>query len=60
MNNLALYKKVCQLKDYLEVSEFENFNSKQITEATNKINEVFVVLDRRADVMRKRFGRGGA
>lgn len=47
MTNLILYRKVCNLKDYLENSEFEEFGQKQIVKATEKVNEVFAILDRR-------------
>ena len=56
MNNLVLYKRITQLKDYLENTEFEEFNSKQISKANEKVSEIFKILDRR-EVMRKRFGR---
>ena len=57
MTNLRLYERTSQLKDYLENSEFEEFTKAQIEQANDKLSEVFAILDRRRETMRKRFGR---
>ena len=47
MNNLILYKRTLQLKDYLENMEFEDYKPKQIEEANKHMTEIFRLLDRR-------------
>ena len=47
MTNIRVYKRVCQLKDYLENMEFQEYSPKEMAEANELISKVFEVLDRR-------------
>jgi hypothetical protein len=47
-NNIIIYKRICQLKDYLEVTEFDEYTRKQIEAVNEHITEIFKLLDRRA------------
>lgn len=47
MTNLLVYKRVLQLRDFLELSEFEEYNKKQLEEVNKLLTEIFKLLDRR-------------
>ena len=49
MNNIAIYKQVSKLKDYLEIHEWDNVNGETITKCIYKINEIFALLERRKE-----------
>lgn len=48
MTNLLVYKRVLQLKDYLENTEFEEYNKKQLEEVNKLLTDIFKLLDRRS------------
>lgn len=48
MTNLLVYKRVLQLKDFLENTEFEEYPKKQLELVNASITEIFKVLDRRS------------
>lgn len=47
MTNLELYRKVCALKNYLELHELDNVSKEKIVNSVALINEVFMTLERR-------------
>ena len=48
MTNIAIYKRVLQLRDYLELSEFDEYPKKQLEAVNEHITEIFKLLDRRS------------
>lgn len=62
MTNTKIYDRIKMFLSWLENTEFDEYSEKTIDEALRLLEKVEAVLDRRAnaDVMRKRFGRGGA
>ena len=47
MTNLLVYKRVCQLRDFLEESEFQEYKRKELEEVNKLLSEIFTILDRR-------------
>ncbi len=47
MSNLELYRKVCSLKNYLELHELEEVSKKRIEKSVALVNEIFSTLERR-------------
>lgn len=47
MTNLLLYKKVMQLKDFLENHELDEYPAKKLKESEQHIIDIFRILERR-------------
>lgn len=47
MTNLMVYKRVNQLRDFLENTEFNEYSRKQLEEVNKLLSEIFTILDRR-------------
>ena len=48
MTNIAIYKRVNQLRDYLENTEFNEYTKKQLEAVNEHLTEIFKLLDRRS------------
>lgn len=47
MTNLALYKQVVALKNFLEINSLEEVSKKRIEKSVSLVNEIFQTLERR-------------
>ena len=48
MTNLLVYKKVLQLKDYLELHELDSVSQAKLNKCIELLNGIFETLERRA------------
>ena len=47
MSNLELYRKVCSLKNYLELHDLDSVSQSKLTQSIEYLNMIFEKLERR-------------